>query len=361
MCGGTAASSQPGPGRPVGGRAPGHAGAVLADAPQPGLGHRVGHDERVDAEPGARPAPRRAPSTSSRSSPASSTNSHASPRGSGGTAPSPRRARSTDSSRESRPSHEVGPCATTAGEASPAATMSSKPSTTTTRTGASTTSSHRRLGDHAEGALGADEAPGSGRSARAAGAARRSPTPGGRTGRARCARWPGGRAITVAHAGQHARRRRPRRGGRRRRTTSRRVVAGRGQEPQPGDVVGGAAVGQRARAAGVVADHPADRAARVGRRVGPEADAVRRDGLLQHGVDGAGLDDGGARLGVDRQHPVEVAREVERRCRGPTALPATEVPAPREVSGTPVSRATASAAATSSTERGRTTASGGIR
>ena len=45
----------------------------------------------------------------------------------------------------------------------------------------------------------------------------------------------------------------------------------------------------------------------------------------------------------------------------PTALPATEVPAPREVSGTPVSRATASAAATSSTLRGRTTASGGIR
>ena len=33
----------------------------------------------------------------------------------------------------------------------------------------------------------------------------------------------------------------------------------------------------------------------------------------------------------------------------PTALPATDVPAPREVSGTPVSRATASAAATSST------------
>src|SRR3954447_9245398 len=45
----------------------------------------------------------------------------------------------------------------------------------------------------------------------------------------------------------------------------------------------------------------------------------------------------------------------------PTALPATEVPAPREVSGTPLARATASAAATSSTCRGRTTASGGIR
>ena len=45
----------------------------------------------------------------------------------------------------------------------------------------------------------------------------------------------------------------------------------------------------------------------------------------------------------------------------PIELPAIEVPAPREVSGVPVSRATASAAATSSACRGRTTASGGIR
>ena len=45
----------------------------------------------------------------------------------------------------------------------------------------------------------------------------------------------------------------------------------------------------------------------------------------------------------------------------PTALPAMEVPAPRMVIGVPVSRATASVAASSSVCRGRTTTSGGIR
>jgi hypothetical protein len=37
---------------------------------------------------------------------------------------------------------------------------------------------------------------------------------------------------------------------------------------------------------------------------------------------------------------------------GPIALPAIEVPAPRAVNGTPVSRQTASAAATSASSRG---------
>ena len=46
---------------------------------------------------------------------------------------------------------------------------------------------------------------------------------------------------------------------------------------------------------------------------------------------------------------------------GPIALPAIDVPAPREVSGTPLGTATASAAATSSPSRGRTTARGAIR
>ena len=45
----------------------------------------------------------------------------------------------------------------------------------------------------------------------------------------------------------------------------------------------------------------------------------------------------------------------------PIALPAIEVPAPRMVSGVPVSRATATVAMTSSVSRGRTTTSGGIR
>ena len=46
---------------------------------------------------------------------------------------------------------------------------------------------------------------------------------------------------------------------------------------------------------------------------------------------------------------------------GPTALPAIEVPAPRMVSGVPVSRAVASVASTSSASCGRTTTCGGIR
>ena len=45
----------------------------------------------------------------------------------------------------------------------------------------------------------------------------------------------------------------------------------------------------------------------------------------------------------------------------PTALPATDVPPPRDVSGVPVSRATSSAASTSSVSRGNTTTCGTTR
>jgi hypothetical protein len=45
----------------------------------------------------------------------------------------------------------------------------------------------------------------------------------------------------------------------------------------------------------------------------------------------------------------------------PTALPAMEVPAPRQVTGTPSCRATASAAAASSTCRGKATTVGTTR
>jgi hypothetical protein len=75
-------------------------------------------------------------------------------------------------------------------------------------------------------------------------------------------------------------------------------------------VVRGAAVAQGAGAAGVVADHPADGAAGVRGRVGAEAQPVRCRGALQVGVHGSGLDHGGARLGIDRQHPVEVLGRV---------------------------------------------------
>ncbi len=84
-----------------------------------------------------------------------------------------------------------------------------------------------------------------------------------------------------------------------------------GEHVERDDVVGGPSVAEGAGAARVVADHPADRAAGVGRRVRAEAQPVPGGGLLQGGVHGAGLDRGGARLGVDRQHPVEVPRDVD--------------------------------------------------
>ena len=83
------------------------------------------------------------------------------------------------------------------------------------------------------------------------------------------------------------------------------------EEPEARHVVGRAPVGEAARPAGVVADHPADGAARVRRGIGTEADAVRGGGLLQDRVHGARLDHRGAGVRVDGQDPVEVTGEVE--------------------------------------------------
>ena len=93
-----------------------------------------------------------------------------------------------------------------------------------------------------------------------------------------------------------------------------RLDAGRTRAPgdvQRHHVVDRAAVAERPRPAGVVADHPADRAAGVRRRVRPEAQAVRSGGPLQVGVHDAGLDDRRTCLGVDRDDPVEVLDGVD--------------------------------------------------
>ena len=82
------------------------------------------------------------------------------------------------------------------------------------------------------------------------------------------------------------------------------------QDGEPLDVVDRAAVGERSRAAGVVADHPADRAARVGRGIGAEAEPSGDRLLLQHRVHDAGLDARGPRFGVEGEHPAEVATGV---------------------------------------------------
>ncbi len=88
------------------------------------------------------------------------------------------------------------------------------------------------------------------------------------------------------------------------------ALAGATDHLQLQDVVGGAAVGQGPRPAGVVADHPAEGAAAVGRRVGPEAQPVgpgRRLEVVEHH---ARLDRGRGRLRVQRQHPPEVPAQV---------------------------------------------------
>jgi hypothetical protein len=83
------------------------------------------------------------------------------------------------------------------------------------------------------------------------------------------------------------------------------------QQRQRLDVVGGASVGQRVRAAGIVADHAADRAARVGGGIRTEPQPVRCRRQLQIGQDQAGLDGRGAGLRVERDQPIEVPGEVQ--------------------------------------------------
>ena len=87
--------------------------------------------------------------------------------------------------------------------------------------------------------------------------------------------------------------------------------AAAGDHVQADDVVRRAPVAQGPRAAGVVADHPADRAAVVGARVGPEAQAVRAGGGLQRGLHQARFHHRRPCLGVDGPDPVQVAAGVQ--------------------------------------------------
>ena len=84
-----------------------------------------------------------------------------------------------------------------------------------------------------------------------------------------------------------------------------------GQHVQAHHVVRGAAVPQRARAAGVVADRAADARPRMRGGVRAEAQPVRCRGRGDVVQDRAGLDDRGPRLGIDRQDPVQVLGEIE--------------------------------------------------
>ena len=83
------------------------------------------------------------------------------------------------------------------------------------------------------------------------------------------------------------------------------------QDVEGADVVDGLAPRHRVRAARVVADHPAEGAAIVRRRVRTEREAVRAGGVAQVVEHRAGLDAGGAGVRVDLQHAVHVAVEVD--------------------------------------------------
>ena len=77
------------------------------------------------------------------------------------------------------------------------------------------------------------------------------------------------------------------------------------------DVVTRASVAQRPRAAGIVADHPADRAAGVGGRVRAEAQTMWFGLFLQVGVDTSGLHPGRLLVRVKVEDRIHMEREVE--------------------------------------------------
>ena len=87
--------------------------------------------------------------------------------------------------------------------------------------------------------------------------------------------------------------------------------AGRGQDVEVDDVVGGAAVAQRPRATGIVAKAAADGGSGVGRRVWAESQPVlgrcRRDGV----EDRARLHARRAGIRIDSKNPMEMAGEVD--------------------------------------------------
>lgn len=83
------------------------------------------------------------------------------------------------------------------------------------------------------------------------------------------------------------------------------------QDVEGVDVVDGLAPGHRVGAAGVVADHPAEGAAVVGRRVRAEGEAVGAGGVAQVVEDRAGLDDRRARVRVEVEHAAHVTVEVD--------------------------------------------------
>ncbi len=84
-----------------------------------------------------------------------------------------------------------------------------------------------------------------------------------------------------------------------------------GQDVQRFDIVDGLARHHRMRAAGIVADHAAQGAAAVGRRIGAEGQRMPFGGIAQRVADGAGLDARGFCRRIDLEHAVQVFRGVD--------------------------------------------------
>ncbi len=84
-----------------------------------------------------------------------------------------------------------------------------------------------------------------------------------------------------------------------------------GEDFEPAHVVDGLAVRLRGGAAGVVADHAAQRAVAVRGRLRPELELVTRELAVEFVQDDAGFDDAGAGLGVDGDEGVAVLRPVD--------------------------------------------------
>lgn len=77
------------------------------------------------------------------------------------------------------------------------------------------------------------------------------------------------------------------------------------------DIVDGFACHYRMHTAGVVADHPTDRAVLVGRGVGSESQAVLFRGVVEVVTNNSGLDTGEPVDGVKREEPVQALGKLD--------------------------------------------------